>query len=481
MPLSVPNRWFLLIIFLAVCFRVYDISTESLWVDELHSLNTAQLSPISLVKADAQDNHPPLYSLLLHYWIKLTGNSECALRSLSVLFSLGSIIIFYFLVLKLTDYPTALYTTALCAFSYFQVHYAQEVRSYACALFLALVSIYMMLLLLDRRHKLHAIIYLITTVLLIYTHYLGIFILLGQQIYVIYLRYYRKQERIPIGRFFLLQLIIIILFIPWIHIFILRALDLRREFWVTPPDIYTIPKTILVYAGTYSFFGILVFFLMMAVMVYSYSVTKWNTKDTPIVFAGIFFLIPILAPLFISLFWSPLYIIRLTIVSSVFLYFLVGIAIRNIRRPFLRTVVFLLLVFCSAANLYIYYSEMNKERWHEAVDFVDKNATSGDLLLFHAPFGQRGFVYYSSRSDLKSVPVPLQGYDITEYDLADIKSRIRFHKQIWLILTHARDEKKLLDYLQSELIQQEKKEYISYGVNSHKPYVGIAVYRFLKN
>jgi len=478
MFLSIPNRWFILVIFVALLLRIYNISSESLWVDELQLLNVARLSPGSLIEASTKDTHPPLYSLFIHYWIKIAGDTEFALRFPSVLFSMGSIFILYLIAKNISDHKTALYAVVLTAISYFQVHYAQEARNYALALFLGLVTIYLMVLLINRWHFISAIAYVISAVLLLYTHFLGLFVLFAQQIFIAYTWYIKELKNEHMIRFIFLHLSIILLFLPWIRFLILRALDVHHEFWVPAPDLLTLPKTLLVYSGTYTVFGILSFFLMLVVIFYIFIFTKQDHNKSTIVFLGIFFCIPIMAPLFVSLLWSPIYIIRVTIVSSVFYYLFVGLTLRLIRLSSVRNGIFALLIICSCANLYIYYAEINKENWREAADFIEKKAEPGSLLLFHAPFGQNGFIYYADRFDLKIESVPRHGFDVLESDLDDLQSLIRFHKQIWLILSHGRDSEKLVNFMQSQLEQKDMREFISHGINSHKPFTGIAVYKF---
>ena len=82
---------------IGLLLRVYGLNDESLWLDEAISADVGMLPINELFDfVKSRDVHPPLYYILLHYWILLFGNSEVALRLPSVLFSTASIPLFYF-------------------------------------------------------------------------------------------------------------------------------------------------------------------------------------------------------------------------------------------------------------------------------------------------------------------------------------------------------------------------------------------------
>src|SRR5450759_2521821 len=74
----------LLIVIIAVAFRVYKLDAQSFWYDEGNSARIAERSLQLIIAGAAGDIHPPLYYMVLHYWRALFGESEAALRSFSV-------------------------------------------------------------------------------------------------------------------------------------------------------------------------------------------------------------------------------------------------------------------------------------------------------------------------------------------------------------------------------------------------------------
>ena len=83
----------IIILFIGITLRVYDLSTESIWFDEGYSIVTAKLDFLQVARV--QDEVPPLYYLILHWWIQFFGDSEFSVRFPSVIFGLLSIFMAY--------------------------------------------------------------------------------------------------------------------------------------------------------------------------------------------------------------------------------------------------------------------------------------------------------------------------------------------------------------------------------------------------
>ena len=97
--------FFTLIIVLAVTLRVLYLHTD-IWYDEACSWFTAkQAFPAgimhNLLTLDLQ--HTPIYFFLLHLWIKLFGQTETAMRTLSLVFSILSVPLVYITANKITS------------------------------------------------------------------------------------------------------------------------------------------------------------------------------------------------------------------------------------------------------------------------------------------------------------------------------------------------------------------------------------------
>lgn len=136
-----------LIIGLSIFLRFFLLDKQSLWYDEgmsLYNSNGVSLSEnISIILGrEAGDKYQPLYYLVLYVWRSIFGDSEFALRSLSALLGVGSVITIFFTTLRIYGRNHAIWSSLILAVSSFCVYYSQEARAYSLLIFLASLQLY---------------------------------------------------------------------------------------------------------------------------------------------------------------------------------------------------------------------------------------------------------------------------------------------------------------------------------------------------
>ncbi|MBI1876875.1 MAG: glycosyltransferase family 39 protein [Chloroflexi bacterium] len=124
-PLTPP-----LILLLAALLRFYNLSGQSLWADEGNSVALARRSFVEIVQRTAFDIHPPFYYWLLKIWIAIFGDSEIGLRSLSVALGVGVVYLTGILGTRLFSPRVGLIAAFIAVLSPLQVYYSQEARMY---------------------------------------------------------------------------------------------------------------------------------------------------------------------------------------------------------------------------------------------------------------------------------------------------------------------------------------------------------------
>jgi hypothetical protein len=136
--------WFVLVITLVGgLLRVFLLANKGMWLDETFSVWLANHSVADMLQwIDKIDQHPPLYYLLLHYWIALNGDSPYHVRLLSALFGAGTIPIIYLIGKRMSGVVMGMVAAVLLALSLFNIYYAQETRMYTFLTFNAAVAIY---------------------------------------------------------------------------------------------------------------------------------------------------------------------------------------------------------------------------------------------------------------------------------------------------------------------------------------------------
>ena len=122
--------------------RVFLLDNKGMWLDEAFSVWMANHNVADMLQWIIKvDQHPPLYYLLLHYWIGLNGDTPYDVRMFSVLFGTGTIPIIYMIGKRISSAVMGMAAAVLLAFSLFNIYFAQETRMYTFLMFNAAVAI----------------------------------------------------------------------------------------------------------------------------------------------------------------------------------------------------------------------------------------------------------------------------------------------------------------------------------------------------
>ena len=120
------------------------ILNESFWRDEAFSALLAKHNPFDIIKLTAADQSPPLYPIILHYWMLAFGTTETAIRTLSLLFHFGTVVVVFFLIKHLTKSFWASMLAAIAVLlNPFLLQYAFEARTYSLLALLSTLSVYL--------------------------------------------------------------------------------------------------------------------------------------------------------------------------------------------------------------------------------------------------------------------------------------------------------------------------------------------------
>jgi hypothetical protein len=131
------------VVLLGLSLRLCEIGAKSLWFDETFSvwLSRQSVAGIFDVLIQQDDTNPPLYALLLKYWLYL-GSSEAVVRLLSALCSTVNIPVMYLLGRRVANRQLGLLAALILAVAPFHVRFAQEARMYALLSLAVTLSLY---------------------------------------------------------------------------------------------------------------------------------------------------------------------------------------------------------------------------------------------------------------------------------------------------------------------------------------------------
>lgn len=222
-----PHVIALILLFSAgAVFRFHQLRKQSLWLDEYWCVYNATRfgqpstsvfhAPVGAVLDpppptgfagappwwhiwNGLDNtfHPPLFYILLRFWIKLCGDSDIAVRSLSAIFGLGAALLLLKLIHRNYGPWRGLAAAGLMLFSWEQIDQSRQVRPYTLVIFIGLICIDLVMWI-NRRgaSPLKIFLLFLFAAAMELTHYFSAGFLAGLGIYV--LIHFRGRERVVI-------------------------------------------------------------------------------------------------------------------------------------------------------------------------------------------------------------------------------------------------------------------------------------------
>lgn len=210
--------------------RIYQLGTESVWLDEAITYFISSNTLSGIYEATKNDVHPPLYYFVVHFFL-FAGKSEALLRFPSMVFGIVAIPLIYMLGARLFTIKEGLISSFLLSISLSHIYYSQEARMYSMMAFLTLGSIFFFYAAIEDKRNTFWVLFVVFTVLNIYTHYFGFFIFPVEILYFTILLFsvesrklHFRSELLPQAMVFFVSVVsIIILIIPRIQVFFAQA------------------------------------------------------------------------------------------------------------------------------------------------------------------------------------------------------------------------------------------------------------------
>jgi hypothetical protein len=390
------NKLLVIILFIGAFFRFYKIDFQSVWLDEIHTLNEADPKiSISEIynKLLISEPHPPLYFLLVHFSFKIFGYTTLVLRSLSALIGLLGIFSIYLLGKEIFNKKVGILASILLAINYFHIYYSQDGRMYGLLFLTTTISFYSLIKFIKRSTLKNAIFYAFFSALMIYSHFFALFTLVAQYLILLYfvIKPFETSSKIFLKYSFISGITTLILFIPSFGL--LQKTAEIKSIWIQMPtlDVYT--------QFFKDFFGqseIVLFFIIMLIIFFfiklfnektikSFDINPDKEKLTFTFFILIMWItITLILPLIRTYTSLPMLINRyfINIVPAVLIF--VAIGLYQIKNKVISNVVLSLVVVFSITDIIVvkkYYKDPCKTQFREATEFILKNNDEKDKIF----------------------------------------------------------------------------------------------------
>lgn len=206
-----------------------------LWLDEALTVDIAKLPLKDLHAALKRDGAPPLFYVLEHFWIRLFGSSDFAVRSISGVISVATLPVAWVAARRYG--PTAAWVTVLLlASAPFAIFYATESRMYALVMLLTACGYVALDRALRQPRAANLIGLAVVTAALLYTQYWAIYLTAVVGAWLVWQSVRGRDRERSNARWALLATAVgALLFVPWVPTFLYQSAHTGTP-WAKPPN-----------------------------------------------------------------------------------------------------------------------------------------------------------------------------------------------------------------------------------------------------
>lgn len=343
------------IVLLGAVLRVYKLGAHNIWLDEF-------ISVLYLRNWDFKYtfyflhvfSDYPLYLCALKAWSMFFGESEFAIRSLSAVFGVFSIVTLFKISSLLFDKKTAAISSFILAVSPIHIWYSQEARKYSMSVFFVMLVVYFFIMALKSGKVLrYWVSFVISSIVSIYANYSSILFVFLCGLVFLFNDGYRR-----VLLYYLLSVVFILLPFSLLLPYVCGiGVAMETIFWIPRPDLVSLFITFdnfnvgynatqyIYYASSFVFYSLFLWGV----------ISNWRSKVAEVKFLLVLIFAPILGAFLVSL-KIPVYLDRYLLLSSPFYYILIAAGFSKLSSVFLKAALFIAAGAMISASLYNYYN-----------------------------------------------------------------------------------------------------------------------------
>ena len=380
-------------------WKLFYIGHRDICLDEPFTIFNAQKSIGEIINlSTANEPTPPLFMLLMHYWIKLFGIGPFSVRFLPLVFNAFTLPFIYFTGKRFFSFWTGLVASGLFLFSNYHFFFGLETRTYSLLSLETAASLYFYLRYTENLKDRRAITGLIiSNLLLIYTHYFGWFVILSQVIPIfIYTRNLKK-----VFKFMIPSLATVFGYIPMFPIIIKQFVTKSNGgTWLNPPK----PIDYL-YHFYYMLNHKVVFWIIIAVIASGIIFTlilfirkQWKWFNIRVLVLLLWWIIPYSIMFFASL-KVPMFNNRYILFNTIGLYLFIPAVISLLyqKNKYFEPAVGLVVLMFMFVYLRILPDSFIYREVSKSVDFVKSNKDENSIVILYPYWSNLQFIYYYDR------------------------------------------------------------------------------------
>lgn len=389
-----------LLFIIAFCWKLLFINVRDISIDEPYSIFNAQKSVADILRIPAEgEPNPPLFMLLLHFWIKLFGIESYSVRILPLLFNSITIVFIYFTGKRFFSFWTGLMASGLFLFSTYHFFHGLEARTYSLLSMATASSLYFYLnFVQDSTNKKALAGLILSNLFLVYSHYFGWYVVFSQFL----TSFFYARSLKMFFRFQIPSIVTAIGFLPMVPIVLKQFRKSSRGTWLTPPNpedylmqFYFLINHKEVYKVILYVFGIgLIFTIFMIIK------KKWKGFKIGVPVLLLWWFVPYTIMFLISP-KLPMFNSRYILFNTIGLYLFIPalISILYQKNKYFEPLAGMVIVVFMFLNLRILPADFGHREVKNSVEFVKKYDTERNkrVIIIYPVWADLPFTYYYNK------------------------------------------------------------------------------------
>ncbi len=448
--------WIAIILLAAVVYTV-GISHESFWYDEAYSSVIASYLPWQIPVQVMVDNHPPLYYMLLSLVRMALGNSEWALRSLSVLGAVGLVALGAGPVRRIFGNRNAFLYAIVVLFTPAILIYAHEARMYSLVILAVTAGALYGYLAVTENHRRDWVLFGVATLAAAYLHYYGLIAAFFLYAFIFFWLVLKRRGRLKM--YLIVAAAVAVAYLPWLIVLIRQTLAAHKAFWLGPlsweaiavafiqPFAYREQFPVMTFARFLSGVQLTQYLAFALAVILSICglVIAWRKRaEREAGFSRLVFMAylgVVIITMLVSLFLIPLFFSRYLLVVSGLFLLLVSLGAGMMPGKYLPWIAVALLAILNVFTIKDIYTEYFNHPMRQLMEKLDGEIQPNDLIITSDSYSMGPAFYYWPQADhyYQNNPIEAQWGDVLKpfvpplhYE-KDLPELLATHKTFWYI------------------------------------------------
>ncbi len=388
-----------LLFLVAFIWKYSLIEQRDISLDEPFTIFHAQMSLSEIIKLPANNEPtPPLFMLILHFWIKLFGISAHSVRAVPIFFNALTAVFLYLTGKRFFNFWSGLTASLLFIFSTYHFFFGADTRTYSMLSMATASSLYFLLALQqnpEKRINLAGLI--LSNIVLVYGHYFGWFVILIQ----FAVTFFYTGNRPFLKKSLLATATTAVLYFPMFSVLVKQFIISKDATWVTQPPSSEFIQQLKWFINSGTGLRVLVY-LLIAGIIFAIVTKQKREQFREVILLLVWWLVPYTL-MFLASAKVPMFTNRYILFNSVGFYLFAGVAVYYLfgKIRFLSISACLILLWMSYSKMFT--GDFAPRKVKETTDFVRTKTDSTSTIIIYAHWADLEFMYHYDQEIFKNI------------------------------------------------------------------------------